>query len=138
MSPPDYAPGQKASLTRTVTQADIEAYARLTGDDNPIHLDEEFAAGSRFGGRIAHGMLTAGLISAVLGTRLPGPGGVYISQTLRFLRPVRPGDTITAVAEVTAYDPGRRRLTLATTCINQQGERVLEGEATILVGPPGG
>lgn len=138
MNSPEYAPGQKAAITRTITQADVDAYARLTGDANPIHLDEEFAVRSRFGGRIAHGMLTAGLISAVLGMHLPGPGGVYISQTLRFLRPVRPGDTITAVAEVTAYDPDRRRLTLATACVNQQGERVIEGEATMLVGPPGG
>jgi 3-hydroxybutyryl-CoA dehydratase len=130
---PAFTPGQRAAVTRTITLADIEAYAALVGDRNPLHVDEAFAARSRFGGRIAHGLLTAGLISTVLGMHLPGPGGVYVSQSLRFRRPVRPGDTVTATAEVTAYDPARRRLTVRTTCTNQRGETVLDGEAVLLV-----
>src|SRR3990172_9056052 len=102
------------------------------------HVDAAFAARTRFGERIAPGMLPAGLISAVLGMQLPGPGGIYLSQTLRFLKPVRIGEAITAAAEVTAYDPQRRRLTLHTTCTNQRGEMVLDGEAVLLVEPPGG
>ncbi len=128
-----FTPGQKAAVTRTISEADIEAYAHLTGDLNPLHMDPEFASGSRFGGRIAHGMLTAGLISAVLGMHLPGPGGIYLSQTLTFLRPVRIGDTITATAEVTSYDAERRRLRLRTSCVNQRDEAVLDGEAVLLV-----
>lgn len=128
-----FAPGQKAAVTRTITAADIETFARLTGDFNPLHLDEAYAARTRFGERVAHGMLTAGLISAVIGMHLPGPGGVYVSQTLKFARPVRIGDAITASAEVVAYDPDRRRLTLRTTCTNQRGETVLDGEAVVLV-----
>jgi 3-hydroxybutyryl-CoA dehydratase len=137
---PAFAPGQRAAVTRTITQADIEAYAALVGDRNPLHTDEAFAARSRFGGRIAHGLLTAGLISTVLGMHLPGPGGIYLSQTLRFRRPVRPGDAVTATAEVAAYDPAGRRLTLRTACTNQRGETVLDGEAVLLVeaaGRPG-
>ncbi len=130
-----FTPGQKAAITRTISEADIEAYAHLTGDLNPLHMDPEFASTSRFGERIAHGMLTAGLISAVLGMHLPGPGGIYLSQTLTFLRPVRIGDTITATAEVTAYDAERRRLRLRTSCVNQRGEAVLDGEAVLLVDP---
>ncbi|MDQ7840331.1 MAG: MaoC family dehydratase [bacterium] len=128
-----FTPGQTASTTRVITEADVEAYAHLTGDLNPLHMDPEFASASRFGGRIAHGMLTAGLISAVLGMHLPGPGGIYLSQTLTFLKPVRIGDTITATAEVTAYDAERRRLRLRTSCVNQRDEAVLDGEAVLLV-----
>lgn len=128
-----FTPGQKAAVTRTISQADVEAYAHLTGDLNPLHMDPEFASASRFGGRIAHGMLTAGLISAVLGMYLPGPGGIYLSQTLTFLKPVRIGDTITATAEVTAYDAERRRLRLRTSCLNQRDDVVLDGEAVLLV-----
>jgi 3-hydroxybutyryl-CoA dehydratase len=132
-STPSFAPGQAATVTRTITAADVESYAHLSGDFNPLHMDAAFAAQSRFGGRIAHGMLTAGLISTVLGMHLPGPGGVYASQSLRFLRPVHLDDTITATAEVTAYDQRRRRLTLRTTCTNQRGETVLDGEAVVVV-----
>lgn len=128
-----FAPGQKATVTKTITEADVQTFAALTGDRNPVHLDPAYAARTRFGGRIAHGILTAGLVSAVIGMHLPGPGGIYLSQTLRFTRPVRIGETITATAEVTAYDPERRRLTLRTTCANQRGETVLEGEAVVLV-----
>lgn len=128
-----FVPGQKASVTRTITAADIETFAALTGDRNPLHLDEAYAARTRFGTRVAHGLLTAGFISAVIGMHLPGPGGVYVSQTLKFVRPVRIGDAITASAEVVAYDSDRQRLTLRTTCANQRGETVLEGEAVVLV-----
>lgn len=133
MSALSYTPGQTAAVTRTITEHDIETFAHLTGDFNPLHMDAVYAARSRFGGRIAHGMLTAGLISTVLGMHLPGPGGIYVSQTLTFLRPVHLGDTVTAVAEVVAYDARRRRLTLRTACANQRDETVLEGEAVVLV-----
>ena len=137
MRPRQFSPGEQASVTKTITAADVEAFADLTGDRNPLHVDEAFAARSRFGGRIAHGLLTAGLLSTVLGMRLPGPGGIYVSQTLRFRRPVYIGDAVTATAEVVAYDADRRRLTLKTTCTNQRGETVLDGEAVLLVDPAG-
>ena len=125
--------GQAATWTRTISEADIAAYAGLTGDFNPLHVDGAYAARTRFRGRIAHGMLTAGLISAVLGMRLPGPGGIFVSQTLEFTRPVRPGDTITATAEVSAWNPAKQLLHLRTTCVNQRGEAVIKGEAVLLV-----
>lgn len=131
----DFQPGQRATFTKTITEADINAFAGITGDFNPLHVDAEFASRSRFGERIAHGMLTAGLISAVLGMRLPGPGGIFLSQTLKFLRPVRIGDTVTASAEVVGYRPDKRVVTLATACLNQRGETVVEGEAVLLVDP---
>lgn len=131
----EFAPGQTATFSKTISEADIYAYAGISGDFNPLHVDEEFAAESRFGGRIAHGMLTAGLISAVLGMRLPGPGGIYLSQTLQFLHPVRIGDTVTAKAEVLAYQAERRILTVRTTCSNQHGKTVVEGKAVLLVDP---
>ena len=105
----------------------------MTGDKNPVHLDDAYARTTRFGGRIAHGMLTAGLISAVLGTKLPGPGAIYLNQTLKFTAPVRIGDTITATAEVTAYREDKRIVTLKTDCTNQRGELVLTGEAVLLM-----
>jgi 3-hydroxybutyryl-CoA dehydratase len=123
--------GASASFSRTITEADIATYAELTGDRNPVHLDEQYAAGTRFGRRIAHGMLTAGLISAVLGTQLPGPGAIYLSQSLRFLAPVAIGDTITARVEVVAQRPEKRLLTLRTECVNQDGTPVLIGEAVV-------
>ena len=125
--------GRAAERARTVTEQDVLRYAELTGDFNPVHVDAEAAARSRFGERIAHGMLTAGYVSAGLGMDLPGPGAIYLGQTIRFTRPVKLGDTITARAEVTALVPEKRRATLATTCRNQHGEVVLEGEATILL-----
>jgi 3-hydroxybutyryl-CoA dehydratase len=128
--------GQTAELSRTVRDADILAYAELTGDFNPAHTDEAWAATSCFGGRVAHGMLTAGYVSAVLAMRLPGPGAIYLGQTLRFTRPVRPGDTVTARVEVVEVLLERRRARLATTCRNQHGETVLEGEATVLLAEP--
>lgn len=127
----DLQVGQSAELSKTVTEADIVLFAGVTGDFNPVHIDEEAARASPFAGRIAHGMLSGGLISAVLGTRLPGPGSIYISQTLRFIRPVHIGDTVTARVEITELLPDTRRLRLATTCANQRGERVVTGEAEV-------
>lgn len=129
----DLAVGQAAELSKTITETDVVLFAGITGDLNPVHVDRVAAERSPFGGRIAHGMLTAGLVSAVLGTRLPGPGSIYLSQTLRFTRPVRLGDTVTARVEVLELVPARRRVRLATSCANQDGERVLEGEAVVLV-----
>lgn len=135
----EFHPGQTASFSKTITEADVYQFAGITGDFNPLHVNAEFARHSRFGERIAHGMLTAGLISTVLGMRLPGPGAIFLGQTLKFLKPVRFGDTITAKAEVLTYRSDKRILTLGTICTNQRGEQVLEGEATLLVDPvPGG
>jgi 3-hydroxybutyryl-CoA dehydratase len=124
--------GQTAELRRTVTAPDIDAFAAVTGDTNPVHLDEAYAAATQFKGRIAHGMLSAGYISAVLGTRLPGPGAIYVSQTLNFRRPVRIGDEVTAEVKVTAIDPARGRVTFATQCV-VAGKTVAEGEAVVIV-----
>jgi 3-hydroxybutyryl-CoA dehydratase len=129
----ELAVGQVAELTHTVTDQDIRGYAEITGDRNPAHTDEGWAARSRFKGRIAHGMLTAGFISAVLGMKLPGAGAIYLSQTLRFLKPVRPGDQVTARAEILELFPAQRRVRIATRCTNQAGEVVLDGEALLLV-----
>ena len=125
--------GATASVTKTITEADLIAFARLTGDDNPMHLDAEFAKSTRFGKQIAHGMLTAGLISAVLGTKLPGPGAIYLSQSLMFLKPVFIGDTITATATVVSIHESKPIVTLHTRCVNQRGETVIEGEAVSLI-----
>ncbi len=127
----DLSVGQSDELARVVCASDLEAFAALTGDDNPVHLDESFAATTSFGGRIAHGMLSAGYISAVIGTRLPGPGAIYISQTLRFRRPVRIGDTVTTRVVITAIDEARGRVTLKTVC-SVGGKTVVEGEAEIM------
>ncbi len=123
--------GQKARLAKTITEADILLFAAVSMDTNPVHLDAEAAAASPFKERIAHGMLSAGLISAVLGTRLPGPGTIYLGQTLRFRAPVKIGDTVTAEAEVTAWDPERRRASLRTIC-TVGGTVVIEGEAQVI------
>lgn len=125
--------GEKASVSKTISESDIEMYATLSGDYNPVHVNEEYARSTRFAGRIAHGLLTTGLISNVLGMKLPGPGAIYLSQTLKFTAPVRPGDTITATAEVTAYREDKRIVTLKTDCTNQRGELVLTGEAVLLM-----
>jgi len=124
--------GDKASRTKTVTDADIQAFAQASGDTNPVHLDDAYAATTRFGRRIAHGMLTASVISAILGNDLPGPGTVYMNQTLAFKAPVYIGDEITATAEVIAYREDRRIATLRTTATNQDGTLVVEGEAVVL------
>lgn len=124
--------GQTASLGKTITEADILLFAAVSTDTNPVHINAEVAKTSIFGERIAHGMLSAGLISAVLGTRLPGPGTIYLSQTLRFRAPVRIGATVTATVEVTALDAAKKRATLKTTC-TVAGERVIDGEALVQV-----
>jgi 3-hydroxybutyryl-CoA dehydratase len=126
--------GDKAAFSKTVSDNDIVAFAEVTGDANPLHLDESYAAKTRFKGRIAHGMLSAGFISAALGTRLaPNAVVVYLSQQLRFQRPVKIGDTITANCEVTAVQPERRFVTVKTDCVNQAGEEVVTGEAMVLL-----
>ena len=124
--------GDAAEISRTVTDEDVRAFAEVTGDRNPVHLDEEYAATTRFGRPIAHGMLGASLISAVLANELPGPGTVYLSQTLRFNAPVFPGDTVTARVVVKQVREDKPIVTLETVCTNQRGERVVEGEAVVL------
>ncbi len=121
--------GDRATFTKTITEADILLFSAVSGDNYPLHVDEEYAKTTRFGRRVAHGLLTASLISAVNGRLLQRPGGVSLSQTVRFLRPVFPGDTITACSEVVEILPERRRLRCRTTCTNQRGELVIEGEA---------
>ena len=123
--------GMVRHLCKVVTDRDIEIFAEVSTDHNPIHLDDSYASNTIFGGRIAHGMLTAGLISAVIGEQLPGHGTVYLGQTLKFLGPVRPGDKVTAQVEVVEIDPGRRRVKLDTCCL-VNGKKVLAGEATVL------
>jgi 3-hydroxybutyryl-CoA dehydratase len=125
--------GHKASRTTVITDEMIRAFADLTGDTNPVHLDDTYAAGTRFGRRMAHGMIAAGLISAVLANDLPGPGTVYLSQTLQFKAPVYPGDTITTTVEVKNVRPDKPIVTLTTSCTNQENKLVLEGEAVVLV-----
>ena len=125
--------GQSASFTKTITESDVYTFAGLSGDLNPAHINEEYAKGTRFGGRIAHGMLSAGLISAVIGMQLPGPGTIYMGQTLKFLSPVRIGDTVTATVKVTSIDEQRRRAVLETTCTNQKGTLLISGEAKVLL-----
>lgn len=125
--------GDKASRTTTITDEMIHTFADLTGDANPVHLDDAYAAGTRFKRRIAHGMIAAGLISALLANDLPGPGTVYLSQTLQFKAPVYPGDTITTMVEVKAVRPDKPIVTLGTVCRNQESVVVLEGEAVVLV-----
>jgi 3-hydroxybutyryl-CoA dehydratase len=128
----DLSLGQSAEISHVVTDADIRAFAEVSGDNNPVHLDEAYAAATPFKTRIAHGMLSAGYISAVLGTRLPGPGAIYISQTMNFKRPVRIGDEVTTRATVAAIDAERARVTLATVC-EVAGKAVVEGEAVVMV-----
>jgi 3-hydroxybutyryl-CoA dehydratase len=126
-------PGMTAETAKTITEADILLFAAVSTDTNPVHIDAEAAAKSQFGQRIAHGMLSAGLISAVLGTRLPGPGTIYLGQTLRFRAPVKIGDTVTARVEVTSVDMAKKRVTLKTECY-VAGKVVIEGEAVVM--PP--
>ena len=123
--------GERARLSRTITETDIVLYAGISGDTNPAHLDEVWAQATPFEGRIAHGMLTAGLISAVLGTRLPGPGTIYLEQSLAFKKPVRPGETITAEVEVVELGE-KNRVHLSTRCLDESGAVVLDGTALVL------
>ena len=126
--------GDRAEITRVATEADIAAFIAAVGDDNPIHGDRAYAATTPFEERIAPGIWTAGLISAVIGTRLPGPGAVYLAQDLRFLKPVKLGDAVTARVEVLEVRRERNRVQLRTTCVNQRGDEVLTGEALVM--PP--
>jgi len=132
----DFQLGEQASFTKTVTEADVTTFAGLIGDFNPLHVDAEYARKSRFGRRIAHGMFTGGLISAVLGNKLPGPGAIYLSQQIEFLAPVYIGDTITASVEVIAWRPDKRIITLKTDATNQDGKQVVTGKAVLLVEQP--
>jgi 3-hydroxybutyryl-CoA dehydratase len=125
--------GDSAQITKKLEQSDVDAFARVTGDHNPVHVDEEFAKTTRFGKRIAHGMLTASLISAVLANKLPGEGSVYLGQTLQFVAPVFPGDEITARVVVREMREDKPILKLETVCVNQRDELVIRGEATVLL-----
>jgi 3-hydroxybutyryl-CoA dehydratase len=126
--------GDAAEFSKTVSEADVYLFAGVSGDLNPAHINEAYAQGTFFKTRIAHGMLCAGFISAVLGMQLPGPGSIYLRQELNFKAPVRMGDTVTARAEVIEINMEKKRVRLKTTCINQEGILVLDGEA--LVSPP--
>jgi len=126
--------GDSASFTKTITDTDIYLYAGISGDFNPAHVNQVEAEKGMFGRRIAHGMLSAGLISAVLGTMLPGPGTIYMGQELRFTKPVFVGDTITATITVAELIPEKNRAKLETVCTNQDGEVIIKGMATVM--PP--
>jgi 3-hydroxybutyryl-CoA dehydratase len=128
-----FSVGDSAEITKTIEQTDIEAFADVIGDHNPIHVDEEFAKTTRFGRRIAHGMLGASLISSVLANKLPGAGSVYLGQTLQFLAPVFPGDEITARVTVREVLTDKPIVKLETICMNQRKEIVIRGEATVLI-----
>lgn len=127
----DLSIGQSAEMSRVVGAADIEAFAEVSGDNNPVHLDAAYAATTAFGERIAHGMLSAGYISAILGTRLPGPGAIYLSQSLRFRRPVKIGDLVLARVTVRELDGAKGRVTLDTVC-EVAGKTVIDGEALVI------
>ena len=128
----DLSLGMTEAYPKTVKSSDVVGFAEITGDRNPIHLSEHFAAKTPFKGRIAHGLYTASLISAVIGTRLPGPGAIYISQTLRFLAPVKIGDTVDAIVEVVELNGARQRARLSCQC-KVGSDVVLEGEAVVKV-----
>lgn len=128
-----YKVGDSAEMTKVFTEEDVYLFAGITGDRNPVHISKEYAAGTRFGERIVHGILTSGLISAAIGMKLPGTGCLYVSQTVNFLKPVKIGDEITARVEVVEV-VSERRLRLRTQCINQRDEIVIEGEAVVV--PP--
>ena len=126
--------GDKAEFSKTISETDIYLYAGVTGDFNPAHINEVYAKETHFKTRIAHGMLMAGFISTVIGNQLPGPGTIYLRQELNFLAPVRVGDTITAEVEVKEILEEKKHVRLKTTCLNQNGDKVLDGEA--IVSPP--
>lgn len=128
----DLKVGDAAETSRMVGAGDIEAFAEVSGDHNPVHLDEAYAKTTAFGGRIAHGMLSAAYISAVLGNQLPGPGAIYLSQSLRFRRPVKVGDLVTARVTVSGLDDRRGHATFATVCL-VDGRTVVDGEAVVMV-----
>jgi len=128
-----FAIGNNASLSRKITHKEILDFAKISGDQNPIHVDNAFAKQSYFGGVIAHGMLVSSLISSVLGNELPGPGSIYLSQDLRFLAPVRPGDMITATVEVISWDEESGKISLKTIVENDRGDMVIKGEARLVM-----
>ncbi len=123
--------GDSEEFSKTIAESDIYLYAGITGDFNPAHVNEEYAKKTFFKKRIAHGMIPAGFISAVLGSKLPGPGTIYMKQELSFMAPVYTGDTITARVEVVEIIPEKNRVRLKTTCVNQEGTTVIDGEALI-------
>ncbi len=131
----EYTVGEKASFTKTVTESDVYTFAGITGDFNPAHVDKVYAEKSMFKARIAHGMFSAGLISAVLGTKMPGEGAIYISQNIKFLAPVYFDDTITATCEV-VEKLEKGRLKIKTTCTNQDNTVVTDGEAVLMIPRP--
>lgn len=128
----DLTIGLMAEYRKTITETDVVLFAGLTGDNNPMHIDEEFASETRFGGRIIHGMLTASMLSSVIGMKLPGPGCIYMSQNLRFIKPVKIGDTVSAQATVLEIYPEKQRVKLLTECY-VRGTKVLEGDALVWV-----
>lgn len=128
----DLTAGQQATVSRTITETDLRNFSGVSGDTNPMHLNEEFASKTPFKGCIVHGMLTASLISAVIGTKLPGPGCIYMSQTLKFLAPVRVGDTVYATARIKELQPDKKRALLETKCYVKDTV-VIEGEALVKV-----
>ncbi len=130
----ELAVGMTAGFTKTISEHDVYAFAGITGDFNPVHINAAAASASPFKDRVAHGILCAGLISAVFGMHLPGPGAIYISQTLRFRKPVYFGDTVTAEVEIIACDVEKNRVIFSTRCLNQDGAIVAEGESTLM--PP--
>ncbi|WP_421862930.1 MaoC family dehydratase [Motiliproteus sp.] len=132
----DLSEGMSASIERTVTEADVNTFAEVTGDDNPVHVNAEYAATTMFKQRIAHGMLSAGYISAVLGTKMPGPGAIYVDQQLKFKAPVMIGDTVNTTATILEINERRRRVILKTVC--SVGDKVVaEGQATLMVDSKG-
>lgn len=128
----DLSVGQSAETTKVVTANDVEAFAAVSGDTNPVHLDEDYAKTTTFQTRIAHGMLSGAYISAVIGTKLPGPGAIYLSQSMRFRRPVKLGDAVATRVTIQALDEARGHATLATVC-QVNGKTVVDGEAVIMV-----
>ena len=124
--------GDKGTFTKKITVEDIEKFAEIAGDNNPVHLNDEYAKNTIFKGRIAYGMLVSGLISTVIGSKLPGNGSIYLSQTLKFTKPVWVDDVITAEVEVIALDQEKNKLTLKTRCYNQNGIDVIIGEAVVM------
>ena len=129
----DLSLGQSAEVTHTVTEEDIKTFGDLSGDYNPLHFDEEWAKTTMFKGRIAHGLLSASFISTAIGMKLPGPGTIYLGQSMKFIGPVRIGDTVTARVEVVSLNDEKQRVTLKTTCTNQSDEVVIDGEALIML-----
>jgi 3-hydroxybutyryl-CoA dehydratase len=125
--------GQTAEYERVITVADIQKFAEVSGDHNPVHMDEDFAKKTIFKGRIAHGLLSATFISTLLASKLPGPGTIYLQQELKFLKPVRIGDKIITKVEVLEKDPEKKRITLSTICVNQDDKTVIDGKAVVMI-----